>query len=54
MCMSRTDPHRNLMWNWDIACAPEGMRMFPDSGQVEGLAFNLCVAPTDSLGPSVL
>ena len=27
--------------------------MFRDSGQAEGLGFNLCVAPADSLGPSI-
>ena len=28
--------------------------MFRDSGRAEGLGFNLCVAPADSLGPSIL
>ena len=27
--------------------------MFRDSGQMEGLGFNLCVAPTGSLSPSI-
>ena len=27
--------------------------MFHGSGQTEGLGFNLCVVPTDSLGPSI-
>ena len=32
---------------------PRGMRTFHDSGQAEGLGFNLYVVPTDSLGPSI-
>ena len=27
--------------------------MFHGSGRMEGLGFNLCVAPTGSLGPSI-
>ena len=27
--------------------------MFCGSGWMEGLGFNLCVAPTDSLGPPI-
>ena len=27
--------------------------MFRDSSQAEGLGFNLCVVPTDSLSPSI-
>ena len=41
------------MQNRDVAGAPEGMQMFCDSSRAEGLGFNLCVAPTDSLGPSI-
>ena len=32
---------------------PKGVRAFHGSSWMEGLGFNLCVAPTDSLGPSI-
>ena len=32
---------------------PKGMGAFCGSSQMEGLGFNLCVVPTDSLCPSI-
>ena len=50
----RTSLHRNPMQNWDIANVSEGCeKLFCGSGWMEGLGFNLCVAPTDSLCPSI-
>ena len=42
------------MQNWDVANVPEVCKK-PSMvlGGQEGLGFNLCVAPTDSLCPSI-
>ena len=49
----RTDPHGNPIWNQDVAGLPKGMGAFCGSIQMEGLGFNLYVAPADSLSPSI-
>ena len=49
----RTDPHGNLIQNQDVAGLPKGVGVFCGSGWMEGLGFNLCVGPADSLSPSI-
>ena len=51
--MLRTDLHGSSMWIWDVASASEGNANIPWIWLEEGLGFNLCVAPTGSLGPSI-
>ena len=41
------------MRNWDVAGAPKGDVTFHDFSRAEGLGFNLCVVPADSLSPSI-
>ena len=53
MLVLRTDPHRNPMQNLGCSWYFRGDSMPHGSGQVEGLGFNLCVAPAGSLSPPI-